>query len=195
MTVGDYIELVCENDFDVLTISGNPTREDQNEAMMAIVSEFSTLSGGSESGAMAIYNKIVAARAKILAITTAVNILTSVWNEEAWSEACRILEECGVLTKTWKPETITKDIKGAERELKNLSVRLKLDIEKYNNLASRNEGKKLTEESIRGEMVNISSGAGIAITDDCNLATYAAYRKAHTARVRAMEQAKVTRKR
>lgn len=190
LTVGDYIELVCENDLDILTISGTPTREEQNEAMMAIVSEFATLSGGSESGAMAVYNRIVVARAKIFAISTVINVLTSVWDKEAWSEACKILDECGVSTKTWKPETILTDIKGAERELKALSVRMKIDIEKYNNLAARNEGQKLTEEGIRGEMVAISTGAGLAITDDCNLATYAAHRKAHTARVRALEAAK-----
>lgn len=158
--------------------------------MMAIVSEFAALSGGGESGAMAIYNKIVMARAKMFAISTVINVLISVWDKDTWGEACRILGECGISTKTWKPETILTDIKGAERELKALSVRMKIDIEKYNNLAARNEGQKLTEEGIRGEMVAISTGAGLSITDDCNLATYAAHRKAHTARMRALEATK-----
>lgn len=189
LIIGDYIELVCEDNFDVLIVEGKPDREALNEAKMTILTEFGELSGGSESEVASMYDKITQARAQIDAIGTALDVLARDFDGSCFDDACRILQTCGISTRTWRRKTVMSDVKRTAAILKSKEVRLKIDIERYNKMASKSEGKKLTEVDIRVEMSVISSHLKYGIADDCNLATYAAHKKNYVASVKAMERA------
>ncbi len=188
LTIRDYIELVCEDNFDVLISKGIPDRDALNEAKMAILSEFGILSGGAESDTAKAYDKIIRLRAQIEAIGMTTDIMIADIDGGCFSEGCRILQMCGVSVRTWKFETIAQDIKRALAFMKTKEARLKVETERYNNLASRSEGAKLTESDIRNEMSAISAHLKYGISDDCNLATYAAHRKSFIAYVKSMQK-------
>ncbi len=189
LTVGDYIRLVCDDDFDVLVVEGKPDREALNEAQMTIFKEFAELSGAGESEATAIYKEIERYRGDIFAITTALSVFGSYFDDEIKDRAFAILEKCGISTRTWTPKTFESDIKRAMNIVKSKEVRMRHEIEKYNKLAARNEGKKVTEKDIQDEIAIISVGLSLSISDNESLARYAGYKSAYKKKAEAMEAA------
>lgn len=189
LTVGDYIRLVCEDDFVVLVLTGNPDRDALNEAKMAVFSEFAELSGAGESEAGRVFKEITKYREDIFAITTALNMFGSYFDDEIQGRAFTVLERCGIRTKTWTPQTLESDIKRAVNVLKSKELRMRHEIERYNKLSARNEGEKVTEKDIRLEMAVLGSNLHCGISDECNLATYAGYKHANKKQAEAAEDA------
>jgi hypothetical protein len=187
LTVLDYIRLVCEGDLSVLVASGKPLDKELEAARADILAELGELSGGGKSEARSLHDAIEAYRADIFAATTALSIFEGVFDDELRERACKVLDACGIDTRAWGKEITEANIKRAIAEIKAKNSRLELKVKEYSQMAAKNEGKAVTEADIRLEMVILSADLSHSIADDCNLATYAAYRKAHKERVKALE--------
>lgn len=186
LTVGDYIRLVCDNDNSVLFLSGEASDSDIQDAKNSIFAEFAILSGVEEGELAKLYREMAAIEEDIFVIYHVISELHGMLLLEDRELAYKILNKCGVSTTGWSPETFKKDAKRALSIAKAKEVRLREKSERYRKLSEKTD-KKTSESDIRTEMVAISRGAQLTINDDCNLATYAAYKKAHIEMGKAIE--------
>lgn len=193
LTVGDYIEIVCDDNLQPLVLSGTPPAEALNGAKMAVLQEFAELSGAGQSEAGILHKNIVAKQEDIFAATTALQAFDGYFDEELRARACKVLNACGISTGTWGKEVTEANIRRAAAEIKSKQARLDNDVERYNKLVAKADSKKVTESDLRREMV-IVGGDGV-VPDDCNLATYAAKVKAHRETIKALEAQKLKIKR
>lgn len=191
LTVRDYIEMVCFDNNEVLAIGGNPSKDELNAARMTVLTEFAKLSGSGEGEAGHLFAAIVNRQRKAQSIEIILRVFASgMYDDEARDTAYSTLTGWGIRTATWGDRPTEADIRRVDAILLSEKNRLAKDIESYNKLAAKNEGKKITESDVRGEMVAISLSGQLPISDECNLATYAAYRKSHIERAKALEAAK-----
>jgi hypothetical protein len=194
LTVLDYIRLVCEDDLTVLVASGKPLDKDLEAARADVLTEFTELSGTGDSEMRKVYDNIENHRGNIFAATVALQTFDGAFDDELRERACHVLSRCGISTNTWGAEITEADIKRAVSGIKAMQQRLDREVDRYRKLASENVGNKASEADIRLEMVILSTDAGHTIADSCDMATYAAYKKAHKERVKALEIANLKRK-
>jgi hypothetical protein len=185
LTVLDYIRLVCEDDLTVLVASGKPLDRDLDTARADVLAEFAELSGASDGGGMALFNEIYAMRAQRVSYLAAMSAMG-----ELFEDGREFFRSKGFDVSGWTAEEPRKWLKRINGEIKAIDGRMALKVKEYNKMAAQNEGKKATEADIRLEMVILASDLSHSIADDCNLATYAAYKKAHRERVKALEMVK-----
>lgn len=170
LTIGDYIELICEGNSSVLIAEGRPDAEALNEAKMGIISEFSELSA--EEGSSAILDclrKIYKYEAEIVAMTIALKHLDTLFDESV-----ALLQRLGVRAK---PDNMTVFIRRAHAEIKSRNIRRQSEIKLYNSLSSKSDGKKLTSQDVFDEMSDIIQALKVNIDVGTNLALYASHRK------------------
>lgn len=184
LTIGEYIQLVCDNKLDVLVLLGNPDNATLLEAKMAILIEYSELSAGTNlSGSMSHFLAIQRYAADYLQIRIASALIGF-----EWDKAVDLLRGIGAVTSKIDKNNPERTAKYIQALAALKATQYEKAIADYNKLAGSNEkGKKITERDIRKEMV-IVGGDGI-ISDACNLATYAAKVSVYRERQKAIEDA------
>lgn len=184
LTVGDYIQLICHDDTSVLVKEGMPDKLALQDAKMAVIFDYATLSGGSNLyGSFDYYNAIMGLKCDLLQIRIAVKILPF-----EWDKAVEMLKACGARASKLDKDNLERTMDHIESVVALKTTQLEKALTDYNKRASKTEDKKTTEADIRREMVLVG-GDGI-IPDDCNLATYAAKVRVYRERNKAIEDAK-----
>ncbi len=182
----DYIRLVCDGDLSVLVASGTPLEKDKEAAKMDVLSEFAELSGNeSTSAAMSLMAKIYELRAQRLSYIAAMYAL-----DGEFDGAREFFRLRGFDVSGWTQENPRKALKRINAEIKGIDLRLSLKIKEYNALVATKDGKAPTERDIRVEMAVLSQHQNHAITNDCDLATYAGYKHTYGIHVKSLEDAK-----
>lgn len=174
LTIGEYIELICEDNLSILIVEGKPDAEALNEAKMDVISEFSELSGDEGSSAIVdSLRKIYKYRAEIMGMTIALKNIYA-----RFEEAVAVLRRFGIRGDVSNdPESIGKFIKRVQAEMKSRSTRMQTEINSYNSLSTKNESKPLAAQNVFDEMSIISQFVKYGIDTGTNLALYASHRK------------------
>jgi hypothetical protein len=187
LTVRDYIEIVCYDNYARLIVEGEPDSESLQIAVASVLSEFAILSGNSKSEISSIYSNINIYRAKRLIVTVALNLVQSFIEDNMYAEINSMLGDIGIFMKPWDESTHEINVKRLKSQLTLFESKLQKEIERYNRYAEKNKNYKQSEIDVRMEMVIIGNDSNQTISDDCNLATYAVQKKMFVERLRSLE--------
>lgn len=181
LTVIDYIRLVCDGDLSVLVATGTPLDKDLEMAKADVLAEFAELSGASESEGMMILNEIYSLRAQRASYLAAMMAMG-----ELFDDGKEFFRSKGFDVSGWSAENPAKCLKRINAAIKAIDLKIGLKVKEYNKLAAKTEGKSIAEGDIRMEMAILSTDMSHTIGDDCNLATYASYKKSNKERAKAL---------
>lgn len=177
----DYIRLVCDGDLSVLVATGTPLDKDLEMAKADVLAEFAELSGASESEGMMILNEIYSLRAQRASYLAAMMAMG-----ELFDDGKEFFRSKGFDVSGWSAENPAKCLKRINAAIKAIDLKIGLKVKEYNKLAAKTEGKSIAEGDIRMEMAILSTDMSHTIGDDCNLATYASYKKSNKERAKAL---------
>jgi hypothetical protein len=184
LTVGEYIRILCHDEYRRLILSGTPSDRDLRQAFASILQEYAFLSGHDNAGGMFTdWNTMVSLRASIIRATIAANIL--VFDQKL---AIEVLSHTSMSNiEALEDMDENKCLQLIKNYIDMLSVRAEEAVIKASKKAKKSEGKKITEKDIRLEMA-IIGGDGI-IPDDCSLALYAGKVNAYRLKQDALKKA------
>ena len=169
-----YIDIVCDNNINSLTISGNPPHEVLEKAKDEIIAEFSDLIGGGNINKKAILLKnIYTYRSQITGLKMCIYLIMSGHTDEAVVS----LNKLGVKCSTPENEKELYDlIDKVINKIKDRDIRGRKLNKEYIAQITRNEKvRKIDKSDFIEQIVELSKWAGFRLTTDITLAEYASY--------------------
>lgn len=167
-----YIEIVCNDNLDALIISGEPPREELEEARDRIFSEFNEMSGTSESRRTTLLRESRLYRSQIIGLITSLHIISL-------GEAdIDLLKDFGIRYKVPEDaDELNSLINKISAKISERKIRYNKAISELEKLNEREKGKKVKPMDFINQLVSLSKWAGFRIGTDVSLAEYSAYIK------------------
>lgn len=171
-TLKVYIELVCNDNLDALIISGNPTREELEDARDRIFSEFSAISGASETRRTTLLRESRLYRSQIVGLIAALHLIS------LGDKDVGILKEFGIRFKVPdNADELNELINKIFSKISERKIRYNKSISELNRLNEKEAGKKVNPMDFFNQLVSLSRWAGFRIGTEISLAEYSAYLK------------------
>jgi len=132
-----YIDMTVDDKLESLIISGDPTREQLEEAKLKIVSEFHEISGGNEATVNAEFVRSYYEQLNTLLLFEASMLLIG---EKRYDEVVKFLNRHGVKCSVPRNEAERDALfKSVEMKYKNRSAKFKEATTRYNSLYKKGE--------------------------------------------------------
>lgn len=161
----DFIKCACNQEYEVLIRQGVPSEEQLMDCWIGLLSEFYRLSGASDvekrNEDMA---KLERHNTKIVAVTAIIEALRLEYNESLVAE----LRDTWEYGHAFTPESIEKDLKKVEVNLKNEHMRLEMARIAYKKEKPETEGQKQSEDDYYRLLIQLSDYKGHSINLDAN---------------------------
>lgn len=168
-----YIRVVCDNDFNALVISGNPTEDAIKEAAGKLFAEFSQLCGDSSASRHnTLLREIYMYRAQIVGYSICARLMLM----DDLECAVKNLNELGFRCKMPENEKEIESLgERLSSKIKEKTIRMKKAQKDFESLKETKQGEKPTRRYFVDQLIEISKWLGFRVTDDITIAEYASY--------------------
>lgn len=165
-----YVDVVCYDNLASLIVEGDAPPYALIRAKNALIEEFSILCKNAFTKASNEHmRKIYLYRSQLIALSLCSNFIDD--------DACvDYLRSIGIkISAPITADNADRARKIVNSRIKQMSIRLKSEIDAYNKLADGAPAAKPTRENFTEQLVIISRHVGFRLTNDITLAEYAAY--------------------
>lgn len=184
-TLAVYMDMVCDNKVESLIVSGKPSTDALEAAKLAIITEYSELSGSPGlSREMSKYKAYMEYRAQLHFLNLCLMAVQGGEYDVAVENLNLFGFRCKVPDSDAKQETLIKRIEG---EIKNKMIRLKNARKDYEKLTAEKEVVTITRKMFYDELAALSKFHEFRITPAVSLAEYASYKSIYSETLKAQQ--------